>query len=116
MAFYGHIKSQLVLFIATELTLLGLAVIQGWVSIINSCLSNREEIVGSLLDPQAICHYVFPDNFGRRYFDLMFLSNDLMQILQIIAFLIFNNPHDCYKCLGKDPDRIYSRFQLSKEQ
>ena len=31
-------------------------------------------------------------------------------------FLAFDDPHDCFKCFGKDPDRNYSKFQLTKEE
>ena len=34
----------------------------------------------------------------------------------IIAFLILNQPHDCYKCLGKDPDRVFSVNQLTERE
>ena len=34
----------------------------------------------------------------------------------IMAFLVLNWPHDCYRCLGKDPDRIFSIHQLTKEE
>ena len=37
-------------------------------------------------------------------------------LLPVIAFFIFNTPHDCYTCLGKDPDRNYSIYQLSLEE
>ena len=37
-------------------------------------------------------------------------------LLPIITFLLFDNPHDCFICLGKDPDRIYSSFQLSRQE
>ena len=37
-------------------------------------------------------------------------------ILPMIGLFLVDDPHDCYTCLGKDPDRIYSSFQLSREQ
>ena len=45
-----------------------------------------------------------------------FLLNfsDLVILLPVVVFLAFDKPHDCYRCLGKDPDRVYSIFQLSK--
>ena len=32
----------------------------------------------------------------------------LMRTVPMISFLLLNKPHDCYRCLGKDPDRIFS--------
>ena len=37
-------------------------------------------------------------------------------LLPINVFFAFNDPHDCFVCLGKDPDRKYSRFQLTREE
>ena len=37
-------------------------------------------------------------------------------LLPVVVFLMFDDPHDCFKCLGKDPERKYSRFQLSVEE
>ena len=34
-------------------------------------------------------------------------------ILPFLTFLILNKPHDCYRCVGKDPERKYSKFQYS---
>ena len=60
------------------------------------------------------------------YFDLSSYSfnvigygesfQDLMILLPVATFLVLNNPHDCFACLGKDPDRIYSRHQLNFEE
>ena len=37
-------------------------------------------------------------------------------ILPVVVFLMFDDPHDCFTCLGKDPERKYSRFQLTIEE
>ena len=34
--------------------------------------------------------------------------------LPVQAFLLLSEPHDCFRCFGKDPNRIYSQYQLSK--
>jgi len=46
----------------------------------------------------------------------LFLFGDLVTFLPIVVFLGLNKPHDCYACLGKDPDRIYSSYQLNHEE
>ena len=43
------------------------------------------------------------------------LLGNIILMLPLIAYFWLNDPHDCYTCLGKDPDRIYSRFQLTLE-
>ena len=65
------------------------------------------------------CFNVLKDDFSKgfcrrqadRYFERnVYFSNSLIffRVLPIIAFLLLNWPHDCYRCLGKDPDRIFS--------
>ena len=41
---------------------------------------------------------------------------DFVLILPVLLFMLLDDPHDCFVCLGKDPDRIYSSLQLSKEE
>ena len=35
---------------------------------------------------------------------------DILIMLPVIFFLLLDDPHDCFTCLGKDPDRVYSSF------
>lgn len=37
-------------------------------------------------------------------------------LVPVVFFLLIDKPHDCFQCLGKDPDRIYSSFQLKKSE
>ena len=39
-----------------------------------------------------------------------------LTLLPVLTFYVLDAPHDCFACLGKDPDRIYSIFQLTTEQ
>ena len=40
----------------------------------------------------------------------------VFEMVPFIFFFILNRPHDCFMCLGKDPDRRFSVFQLTKEE
>ena len=37
-------------------------------------------------------------------------------LLPVVVFFLLDQPHDCFICLGKDPDAIYSTYQLSLEE
>ena len=55
----------------------------------------------------------FPGSFCKReaiiVFKREFINTTIgVRILPIIGFLLLNWPHDCYRCLGKDPDRTFS--------
>jgi len=39
----------------------------------------------------------------------MMLSS-IIYVLPIVVYFGLDEPHDCYECLGKDPDRIYSSY------
>ena len=62
------------------------------------------------IQPNGICHYFVPRFYHERAFSLTFLLVDACMMLPIIGFFLVDDPHDCYTCLGKDPDRIYSSF------
>ena len=46
----------------------------------------------------------------------MIIYENFFLMIPILAYFWLNEPHDCYVCLGKDPDRIYSSFQLTLEE
>ena len=41
---------------------------------------------------------------------------DINSMLPYWAFLLLHDPHDCFKCLGKDPERNYSKFQFNRAE
>ena len=49
-------------------------------------------------------------------YENFFLMYRKLSDLTKFAYFWLNEPHDCYVCLGKDPDRIYSSFQLTLEE
>ena len=54
----------------------------------------------------------------RKYQDPAndFLKELSMFLMPIQAYLLLNNPHDCFKCVGKDPDRVFSISQYGKRE
>ena len=50
--------------------------------------------------------YVDPANF---WFITCFIALPI-----IWAFLLLHTPHDCFRCTGKDPDRIFSIHQYNR--
>ena len=35
---------------------------------------------------------------------------NLVILLPIVVFFMFDQPHDCFVCFGKDPDHTYSSY------
>ena len=40
----------------------------------------------------------------------------MFEVLPFIFYFILKQPHDCFICLGKDPLRRFSMFQLTREE
>ena len=56
----------------------------------------------------SYCHYFAQFVYKYQNPTNAWLKSFLQYLLPIWAFLLLNTPHDCFKCLGKDPDRIFS--------
>ena len=72
---------------------------------------------------------IFYFNFGMNSSTgLKFMKDNLWQVIifstaiEILPYLIFlivttyYQPHDCFRCFGKDPDRKFSTYQFTLEQ
>ena len=63
-----------------------------------------------------IVSYVQYLNKNDKVASTQFVIYYFQLLLPVVIFLMFDNPHDCFTCLGKDPERKYSRFQLTIEE
>ena len=78
------------------------------------------QYTGQGSDREGICGW-YINGFNRvlqggnsRALSLVYLLVTALQMIPLISFYLLDEPHDCFVCLGKDPDRIYSNFQLTK--
>ena len=46
----------------------------------------------------------------------VWVKDIFMYILPFWAFFLLNTPHDCFRCLGKDPDRPFSITQYKRHE
>lgn len=46
------------------------------------------------------------------YVDFLFLEF-IVGLIPILTYMVVVRPHDCYKCVGKDPERTYSIWQTT---
>ena len=51
---------------------------------------------------------------NKKQISLMFFATIIVEIIPFLAFFLLDQPHDCFICLGKDPDRVYSSLQFTK--
>ena len=76
----------------------------------------------------AVCIQYFAEDFEDNSFCLKMVEKELaeaqkdftfltmIELLPVASFLILHYPHDCYKCLGKDPDRNFSQYQFTERE
>ena len=123
--FKKHISSMLVLFITSEISLLLFFWMQvrGFYELF--CIRAKVEDDFAMYDYKSktdisFCTVAIMSPISWRKYDKPYgsiqLFVDLVVLLPVVTFLLFDNPHDCFTCLGKDPDRIYSSFQLSFQE
>ena len=74
----------------------------------------------ALDDSKSFCisfvSYVFTADKGLRWGEEDAITKMVIKLLPVWMFLLFQKPHDCFRCLAKDPSRNYSQFQLTKEE
>ena len=69
------------------------------------------------VDDNSLCQCIFDiklklvndDNF-QVYNSAGYAAYSFLLLLPVLVFFGFDDPHDCFVCFGKDPDRKYSRF------
>ena len=113
LAYSTHIRSFVGLFITTEATLIGLFLGQA-IGLASYFCEVTEEQLDSMFS--GICDgRNDDDDWSEHALRVAMLAGNFLFMLPMLTFFWLNEPHDCYVCLGKDPERLYSRFQLTLE-
>ena len=119
MEFKAHIKNMLVLFISTEITLVFslMAILIGYYTSLCYKDALDDNSSHAMFDRNAdqiglcqLANYFMNRVKSVKAFSWQLTEFNFAILLTVGVFLLFDSPHDCFVCLGKDPDRIYSRF------
>ena len=119
LEFYRHFKSMMLMHTATVVTLLILIFVEVCFMYLGPCFQMNDQGAMYSLESQqeaeqSICVHVF-DIVGIEWQDHpakergIYIFNFVI-VLPIIVFFLLDQPHDCFICLGKDPDRIFSSY------
>ena len=85
-----------------------------FVIVVSSCLIAQEHMgVDHKLD---LCFHIFPVDMNPNLSARLYFWFILFELLPFIFYFTLNRPHDCFICLGKDPDRRFSKFQLTRTE
>lgn len=127
MEFQQHAKTMVLNYLATLLSfgfLIGWAVLSSYFLL---CIQDAlhyfpDSVTTAYYDPKnpnGFCHRLFSLELASGSYKNLtsaILTFDIAFLSPIILFLLVNEPHDCFVCHGKDPDRIYSSYQLTWEE
>ena len=80
----------------------------------NICVEVMSELHFEISE-RDICHNFDLINISITSYNKTELRYTMILMLPVVTYFMLNEPHDCYMCYGKDPDRVYSSFQLSLE-
>ena len=122
--FWRHSYNMIALLIVTPVST-WISSIFSWLWLLRTICDGDENMLNESLKDAGIvndcmatglCNAVLERFNDRKY---GFFSSpwqagySFFSILPFLTFLILNKPHDCYRCVGKDPERKYSKFQYS---
>ena len=122
--FYKHYKKKVGLLIATLLAMSFMILLIIIAFNLTFCISQEEElnqgafyVVEGRSSEGGYCSFwangfdeMIRDPENKRSITLIYLFYNVLELTPFIAFYALENPHDCFVCLGKDPDRLYSKL------
>ena len=121
MAFRTHVKQLVVLSVITMGCIIWLITVQ--LILFYGCIcvyyEDNEAMVSTVGDHSFCSFFETVINKTVRNNSNMWgylnTMDSIAMLTAVIAFYALENPHDCFACFGKDPDRVYSGFQMTLE-
>ena len=112
--FKRHACRMVLLFMAISVSILNLLLRFYFIIVVSSCLIAQENMgVERRLD---LCFHIFPVGLGPDLAATLYTVFIMFELLPFLFYFVLNKPHDCFICLGKDPDRRFSKFQLTRAE
>ena len=57
-----------------------------------------------------LCFSIFPKNLSPNQASEEYFFFIVCELIPFVIYFLLQKPHDCFVCLGKDPDRRFSMF------
>ena len=76
--------------------------------VVSSCLIAQGNM--GIINKLDLCFNIFPVNLNPEISARLYFWFISFELLPFIFYFILDKPHDCFICLGKDPDRRFSKF------
>ena len=104
--FKRHACRMILLFISILVSILNLLLRFYFTIVVSSCLVAQANMgVNERMD---LCFAIFPVNLGVNVATILYTVFLAFELLPFLFYFVLNQPHDCFVCLGKDPDRRFS--------
>ena len=118
--FKKHFWQMVRLFVATVFSMVWLLVVQIYIFYLMTCLNGMGGGDYAMFDmfsqyaAEGFCPKILTvmtyANKSPNGSSFCFAMYDCQMLIPVAVFLWLDEPHDCFRCLGKDPDRHYSHF------
>ena len=112
--FKRHIVPFSVLSVAVIASLLSSLSGYYFITIVSGCLITQTHM--GIEQSVELCLGIFKIKPDANLSTKLYFLYIMFELLPFIFFFILNKPHDCFICLGKDPNRRFSMFQLTREE
>ena len=112
--FARHVSRFTVLTVAILLSLLSSLFGFYFITVITSCLVTQTNMGNE--QKVDLCFSIFSIEMSANLAAEFYFWFIVFEVLPFIFFFSLKQPHDCFRCLGKDPIRRFSMFQLTREE
>ena len=85
-----------------------------FIIVTTSCLIAQKK--AQVKNREDLCFNIFAPNLTPSMSARLYFWFKILELLPFILYFILNRPKDYFVCLGKDPERRYSKFQLTREE
>lgn len=89
------------------------------VTLVSTCILGEDRYMGDSTETgHDFCFNIFikTNKLTPEFTALAYLAFIMSELIPFLSYFWLNDPHDCFRCVGKDPDRRYSMFQLTQRE
>ena len=112
--FKRHAVRSILLSAFTTITLIYVLFGIYFLIVVNSCYVSQLNMQRK--HRQDLCFSILPSRFTPDLASESYFVFIIFELLPFTLYFILQRPHDCFVCLGKDPERRFSTFQLTRRE
>ena len=106
--FKRHVARFTVLTVAILLSLMSMLFWFYFITVVSSCMVTQDRMGAS--EKVDLCFDIFSVEMSANMSAELYFWFIMFELLPFIFYFILKEPHDCFTCVGKDPERRFSKF------